>query len=156
MAQTPNRRVSWEGIAALTAILSLVAALVFNGVQVMETRRVARETRDATELQVFTQLHSLIAGSSARVVPTESEWTTGTLTPADDAKLGLAGNNMEFLAWLFNEGRIGLDGARALWGPAMRCMYEMAGEFGGEREAAVDWPNLHDFVATQRCPAPTP
>lgn len=151
--QGSQTRWSWEGVAALAAVFSLVAALIFNGCQLAETRRVERETRDATDLQVFTQLHSLIAGSSARFVPTKVEDDLATLTPEDDAKLGLAGNHMEYLAWLFNQGRIGLAGARGLWGPAMRCWYDMAGHFAvSGRALKIDWPNLARFVSTEECP----
>src|SRR5205823_1873729 len=95
-AGAPRRRPSWEAVGAMTALAALIAGLVFNGFQVRDANRTARETRDATELQLFTQMQSLVNGAS--FTPTDAE--REGLTDAHRQQLAMVGNNMEYLAWL--------------------------------------------------------
>jgi hypothetical protein len=136
-------------IGSLVAAVSLVVALAFNGIQLRAARDAVRQSRDATELQVFTQLNALVNDSVERFSPSAKEWSSKQLTDSDAQTLSLAVNNGEYLAWLFNDGYIHLAGARALWGPVMRCLYNDVAHFGYAQYA----PNLTRFAKSQRCNA---
>jgi hypothetical protein len=143
--------VSWQGIASLTAIASLVVALIFNGLQVQQTRHASDEDREATELQVFTQLHQLVNDSLASVVISGDSWNTGVLSEDESRSLSRAMNDMEYLAWLFNRGYVKLSGAEALWAPAVRCVYDTASSFWTPKEITTTLPALNVFVQGWKC-----
>jgi hypothetical protein len=150
---TPSARpgVSWQLIASLTAIASLVVALIFNGLQFRQTRHATEESREATELQVFTELHQLVNNSVASVVISRGSWSSGELSDGADRSLQRAMNNMEYLAWLFNGGHVKLAGAEELWAPAVRCLYDIASIFWPRKEITATLPALNVFVQKWKC-----
>lgn len=157
----PNERraVPWQGIASLTAIASLVVALAFNGFQARQAYSQAQqaedatnESRKATELQVFTQLHQLVNDSSSSLAISLRSWNTGLLSAREDRGLSKATNNMEYLAWLFESGYVQLPRAKELWGPAIRCHYDTVAQFWPQEMIAAAYPNLRLFVQGQTCP----
>jgi hypothetical protein len=120
----PPRRPRWEAISAMTAVAGLIAGLVFYGVQVSEANQTARQTRQATQLQLYTQMQSLVNGPA--FAPGKVETMNRRLTQAHQQQLDTEANNMEYLAYLFNLGYITLPRAKQLWGPAMSCFYKTA------------------------------
>lgn len=158
----PNRRraVPWQGIASITAVASLVVALAFNGFQArqaysqaQQAERATDESRKATELQVFTQLHQLVNDSGSSVAISPRSLVTGQLSARENRGLSRAMNNMEYLAWLFESDYVQLPRAEQVWGPAMRCDYDLAAQFWSRKMIAAALPNLKLFVQSQTCPA---
>ena len=64
-------------------------------------------------------------------------------------------NDMEYLAWLFEQGYVRLPGAAGFWGPAMRCDYDFATLFYQSSSSRDRLPNLKLFVQDWSC-ASTP
>jgi hypothetical protein len=118
-------------VSAITAIASLVVALVFNGLQVRDNAEEAGATRRATELQLLTQLNALVAESEAKVEPQSSEIVRveregGELSTSTGRDLGTAIKDMDYLAWLYNNDFVAIPGARELWRRRMTCVYVTA------------------------------
>lgn len=126
-----TRRRHLVDVSALTAIASLVVALIFNGLAVRDSAKQESETRLATQLQLLTQLNGLVAQSESTVQPLDAEFLRAE---ARDAQLSYQTNsefsdalkNMDYLAWLFNNGYVGIRSSRELWGQRMECMYVSA------------------------------
>ncbi len=131
--------------------MSLVAALVFNGVQLHDSATAARQTKLATELGLLTELQTVMSQATYSRVPYErqfAELRTGrrvTLSPSAYRATAVEGANMDYFAWLFNKGFIDAPGAEELWGPRMVCEYKRA--FAAAfAEAPLDLTNLFEFV----------
>ena len=145
-----SRRRHIIDISAITAIASLVVALVFNGIQVSDSADQARASRQATELGLLTQLNGIVAQSEATVSPLDNEFKqteelNRQLSAKTEASLAVTLKNLDYLAWLFNNGFVSIPGARALWGRRMECMYATAVLVYGPT-ANVRLPNLERFV----------
>jgi hypothetical protein len=141
-------------ISALTAIASLVVALIFNGLQVRDSADQARQAKLATELQLLTQLNGLVTQSEVTFNPRSSEIVraelrNGQLSNKTNAELGMTLKNLDYLAWLVNNGFIRVAGARQLWARRMKCLYATAVRVYGPT-ANVRLPNLERFVSRPR------
>jgi hypothetical protein len=114
----------------VTAVASLVLALVFNALQVRDSAQQARENKQATELQLLTQLNGLVAESQVTVDPLSREFRraegAGVLSAKTNASFGQVLKNMDYLAWLFDDGFIAIPGARHMWQRRMECLYSTA------------------------------
>jgi hypothetical protein len=116
----------------MTAIASLVVALVFNGLQVRVSAEEAGATRRATELQLLTQLDALVAESQAKVEPQSQEIEraerdeTVELSASTYQHLGTVVKEMDYLAWLYNNHFVAIPGSRELWSRRMTCIYVTA------------------------------
>lgn len=114
-----RREIPWQTISYLTAIASLVATLLFSSFQVASSARQSEETRQAVELQLFTQLNQLVLESQRRIElddPSEE----------DEAALRQALGGFDYVAWLFNNRFLTLDEARVYWEQPMACAMEVA------------------------------
>jgi hypothetical protein len=130
-ASKEARRSRFRDVSAITAIASLVVALIFNGLQVRDNATQASATRRATELQLLTQLNTLVAESQAKVRPESKEIEAaqreqGGLSERTRDDLAVVLKHMDYLAWLFNNHFVSIPGARQLWGQRMRCIYVTA------------------------------
>ena len=127
--RTHRRRI--VNISALTAVASLIVALIFSAIQAHDTASQARDTRIATELQLLTQLNGLVTQSQTTVDPLSSEFLRAEsgsyqLPKAINTAFNATLKNMNYLAWLFNSGFITVPGARQLWQRSMDCQYTTA------------------------------
>lgn len=144
------RRRHLVDISALTAIASLVVALVFNGLAVRDSANQEKETRLATQLQLLTQLDGLVAQTQATVAPRDAEFLTaearsGTLSAHTNSDFAVALKDMDYLAWLLNNRYVAISGARQLWSRRMVCLYVTAVLVYGA-PAAERLENLARFV----------
>jgi hypothetical protein len=146
-----SRRRHIIDISAVTAIASLVVALVFNGLQVRDSAEQSRAARQATELGLLTQLNGIVAQSESTVSPLDREFRTveaqtgTTLSTKTEASLAITLKNLDYMAWLFNHGFVAIPGARQLWERRMKCMYATAFLVYGPT-ASVRLRNLQRFV----------
>ena len=147
-----RRAIPWERIASLTAIASLIAALAFNGLQARQAERATSESRRATELQVFTELHQLVNDSTSSISISEGAWNTRRLSSVEDRRLSEAANNVEYLAWLFESRYVQLPRAEEVWAPAIRCVYDTVTYFYPQDLVAAAFPNLKLFIQRWTCP----
>jgi hypothetical protein len=143
--------VNWSRLPVVIAALSLLVALAFNSAQVRNAAVSQDDARLATELGLLTQLQSVMSNSVyARVqyAPQFRQLRGGQrdqlTSPAYRATVEEAAN-MDYLAWLFNNGYLTSDGADHLWGPRMICEYKKA--FApGLSTPAQDLPELVRFI----------
>jgi hypothetical protein len=137
--------------STLIAAVALAAGLVFNGVQVRDGAATQRQARVATELGLLTQLQGTLSQSVYSRVPYEQQFRELRLgyrreltAPAYRATAEEAAN-IDYFAWLFNNGYITTPGSERLWGPRMICEYQHA--FAPAfQEAARDLPDLMTFI----------
>jgi hypothetical protein len=145
------QRASWQAISAAIAILSLAAALVFNGLQVRSSANAQRQSRLATELGLLTQLQDVMNTSVASRVPYARQFQDlragrrGQLTPDAYQAVIQEGSNMDYFAWLFSSGYLTAPGADRLWGPRMICEYKQA-LAPAISDPAQALPNLVQFI----------
>jgi len=146
-----SRLISLEVLGLAVAILSLAAALIYNGRQL-------HQTREATQLQLMTNLNAQLNDSMARLWKHENEMIaiqTGEREFASSsAKLDIdrAFAYMEYLAWLFDAKFLDLPDAEKLWAPSMACRYEnvLLPTSASADDAAHDYPHLTRLVRAYR------
>jgi hypothetical protein len=150
-----SRRVRWEAVSGTIAVVSLVAALVFNGLQVRESASAQRQARLATELGLLTQLQGVMNESVFSRVPYARQFEDlaagrrTTVTHAAYEAVAREASNMDYFAWLFNHGYLTTPGADRLWGPRMICEWKQA--FAPVfAHATQDLPELLKFVRERR------
>jgi hypothetical protein len=128
-------------------MLSLVAVLIFNTVQV-------RQTRLATEVGLSTNLHALLKESLVAVNRTSiPEKAAGIqrkkLNHDERAALRDALWTADYLAWLLNRKYVADDRARAYWGSLLRDSYQLGKSFPDELPIE-SYAELTRFVASRR------
>jgi hypothetical protein len=145
------RGLRWE---LLIATASLIAALVFNSIQVRNGTEAQVQAKIAAQLGLLTQLQGVMNQSVYSRVPYQKQFEElragkrGTVTPAAYRAVVQEASNMEYFAWLFNKGYITTAGADTLWGTRMVCEWRQA--FAPAiADAARDYPNLLRFVQTR-------
>lgn len=149
---TRGTRPLWETVSGLTAVVSLIAVLIFNTIQVTRDADQATQTRAAAELGLSTQLHSLVTEAQREVN------STGLLpklqrqeqpTRAETAALRFALASADYLAWLLNRRYVAVGGAREYWTPVLREAYELGEQAPGELDVD-DFVELSRFVRQTR------
>lgn len=141
----------WAAWSAIVAVLSLAAALVFNGIQARDSAIAQRQAKLATELGLLTQLQDAMSESVYSRVPYHRQFRQlragrrGRLTSSAYRVTVIEAANMDYFAWLFNSGHLTAEGADELWGPRMVCEYKLA--FAPAlRNPTRDLPNLIEFI----------
>jgi hypothetical protein len=134
----------------LTAIASLIVALVFSAVQAHDTATQAGATRLATELQLLTQLNALVTQSQTTLNPVSQQFlraerTSYVLPATTNTNFRATLINLNYLAWLFNNGFISVPGARQQWQRSMDCLFATAILVYG-RSVSGRLPALERFV----------
>lgn len=122
----PRRRPRLIDISTLTAVAGLAVALVFNALQVRDSAKQERETRQATQLELLTELNGLVTPFQTKVVPLSPEFRraedgNGSLSNSTNANFAATLTNLNYLAWLFDNGYVAIPAARQLWSPEMEC-----------------------------------
>jgi hypothetical protein len=144
-------RERWAAWSALVAALSLAAALVFNGIQVHDGAVAQRQAQLTSELGMLMTLQALMSESVYGRTPYARQFQQleakrrRELTPSAYRATAKEAANMDYFAWLFNEGYLRIDGADQLWGPRMICEYKQA--FAPAFQDPVrDLSNLVEFI----------
>lgn len=150
-AAKASRRRHIIDISAITAIASLVVALVFNGIQVRDSADQARASRQATELGLMTQLNEIVAQAESSVSPLDREFRQAELhyqylSFRTAGQFAVTLKNLDYLAWLYNHGYVAIPGARQLWEQRMKCMYATAVLIYTPKYIYPRLPNLRQFV----------
>jgi hypothetical protein len=141
----------WQAISALIAVFSLIAALVFNGIQVQSSAEAQGQAKLATELGLLTQLQNVMTQSvynRVRYARQFRQLRSGrriSLSPDAYRRTAEEAATMDYVAWLFDKGYIASGQADQLWGPRMLCEYRQA--FApGLRDPAHDVSDLVEFI----------
>jgi hypothetical protein len=146
-----GKRDRWTAVSVAIAAIGLVAALVFNGLQVRDSAEAQRQAKSATELGLLTQLQGVMSESLYSRVPYKEQFRRlraglpGRLTPAAYRVMVEEASNMDYFAWLFNEGYLTAPGADELWGPRMICEFKQVFAPGFENPAR-EVPDLYRFI----------
>jgi hypothetical protein len=146
-----RHKVNWGAFSATVAALSLAAALVFNGIQVRDSADAQHQAKLATELGLLTQLQTVMSQSVYSRVPYKRQFQElragrrAGLTASAYRVTAQEASNVDYFAWLFNNGYLDARGADELWGPRMICEYKQA--FAPALQgAAQDLPDLLAFI----------
>jgi hypothetical protein len=140
---------TWIGVAV--AVIGLIAALVFNGIQVRDSASAQRQSKTATELTLLAQIQSTLIESAYRRVPFVKEFRDlregrrANLSNEAYRVVAEEGANMNYFAWLFNHGYLTADEADELFGPQMICEYKQA-VAPAFQEAPRELPDLIEFI----------
>jgi hypothetical protein len=138
---------NWTALSAVVAAI----ALVFSANQIREGADAQSQTKRATELGLLTELQSVLSQSTYQRVPYERQFVElragkrARLSPAAYRAAAEEAANMDYVAWLFNNGYLKAQDAEQLWGPRMICEYKrvFAPAFA---DASLDISNLFEFV----------
>ncbi len=125
-----SKKDKWARRSLIVALLSLVVALVFNGVQARNSANAQRQAKQATELGLLAGIQTAMTESIYAKVPysdelreLESEKRTQLSAPAYQAVAEEA-YGMNYFAWLFNHDYLDAPEADELLGPIIVCEYE--------------------------------
>ena len=133
-----------EMIGAVTAIVSLAAALFFNGCQVKETAKQQRATREATEVQLLTQLNGVVNDGTLQIagVLNRTDKRNERLSYRERALFDHALSEFDYVAWLFDNKFLTLSAAKAYWRQPLACAYHSAVLLEPRREVDRNFPSL--------------
>jgi hypothetical protein len=141
----------WQAISALVAVSTLIAALVFNGIQVSAGADAQRQAKLATELGLLTQLQTAMTQSVYNRVRYADQFRQlragrrAALGPDAYRRTAEEAAMMDYVAWLFNKGYVASGQADEIWGPRMLCEYRQA--FAPAlRDPAHDLGDLVEFI----------
>jgi hypothetical protein len=120
----------WARWSVLVALLSLIAALIFNGIQVRGSAEAQRQAKVATELGLLAGIQTAMTESIYAKVPYSDE--LGELEAGKRTRISTAAYRavaeeaygMNYFAWLFNHDYLDAPEADELLGPVMVCEYE--------------------------------
>lgn len=101
------------GLGTVLTVLGLGITLAFNTLGVRDTAHQERETKRATQLSLFTQLDQELNGSVRSLEGLQVN-ANGHLTTAQRNALHHSYDDLNYMAWLFNNGYLTLPGSKAL------------------------------------------
>lgn len=140
--------------SAIIAGLSLAVAIGFNGCQISASAEAQRQAKLATELGLLTQLQDQLNESvyaRVRFTPEFRQLRSGErlqLSRRAYRATAMEAANMDYMAWLFNNGYLTAPRSDALWGTRMICEYRRA--FApGLQHPAQDLPELIRFIQSR-------
>lgn len=122
----------WAAVSGIVAAISLVAALVFNAMQVHDSTIAQRQSKVATELALLAQIQSSMTKSVYSRIPYVKQFREleeGKRSGLSHAAYRVTAEeaaNMDYFAWLFNNGYLEAPGADELIGARMLCEYQQA------------------------------
>jgi len=127
---------------------SLAVALIYNGLQIEHATRAIDAQKRATELRLFTRLHTLLNESGSKFPFYEKE--LDDVIKGRRRKLSRQGryifnntlNHCEYLAWLLNNRFITLAQARDLWLDPMTLFYSYSAKIYGREDTEKSHPEL--------------
>jgi hypothetical protein len=142
------------------AILSLLTALLFNLLQEHNNGRQLEQAKTTNQLQLLTDLNSVLSRSLIDINSNASELRratqTGRLAAVANAKFEAALKNMDYLAWLLRNRFVPLAKADQLWGRAMYCSYRQAEAVYGAKTSDSVAPELARYASRRRSEMPCP
>jgi hypothetical protein len=119
------------GVGTVLTVIGLAITLVFNTLGVRDSARQQKRTREATQLSLFTQLDQELNGAVAAVNSTRIN--AFHPTPQQRAQLDRAYDDLNYMAWLFNNDYLTLPGTEDLVLNRLRCVYKVAAFLGETR-----------------------
>lgn len=144
----------WTRVPVVVGVLSLLVALVFNGIQAHDSAIAQHEAKLASELSLMTQLQDAMNATVYNRVQFGRQFAQmrdgkrGELTPPAYRAVAEEAANMDYFAWLFNSGFLDAPGADKVWGPRMVCEYKRA--FAPALpEPAQELPELLRFIESR-------
>jgi hypothetical protein len=146
-----SRREKWAAWSGIVAALSLAAALVFNGIQTHDSAVAQRQAKLATELGLLAQIQSVMSESVYSRVPYVAQFRElragrrGALGGRAYRVTAEEAADMNYFAWLFNNGYLNASGADELLGPRMICEYQQAFTLA-LKDPVGDLPDLLQFI----------
>jgi hypothetical protein len=140
---TPGRA-RWF-IATAIAVSTLAAGVIFGSIQVAHNTAETKRAREATELQLLTQLNGVVT-ESVRRVNSQGSLNLAGLPARQRANFEEAISNFDYVAWLFKHGFVAVPAARPYWYNSMRCAYEVATALMAPKRIQTDFPNLLTHV----------
>jgi hypothetical protein len=142
----------WRHAATLLGVLGLLVTLVFNTLAVRQSAQQDNEARETAQIGLLTQLNSNASESEAAINRTPAPATlcepAAPLDPPDDAAVHAALDYYEYLAWLFNHGRLTVSDSRAFFRGRMTDGWRLGRHFFGHDELRVRYRELERFVRT--------
>lgn len=125
-----SKKDKWARGPVILALLSLIAALIFNGIQVRGGADAQRQAKTATELGLLAGIQTAMTQSIYAKVPYSDELRE--LEAGERTRLSIRAYQavaeeaygMNYFAWLFNHDYLDAPDADELLGPVMVCEYE--------------------------------
>jgi hypothetical protein len=138
----------WEPVSSLTAVISLIVVLTFNTLQV-------KQTREATQLSLLTQLNDAVAQANFDLDMRQplQEICYATELELDSGESATVRRSLalyDYIAWLILEHHVSLGSAADSWGRRVQYGYEYAQRAMSDREMAVDYPSLSELGSQLR------
>ena len=127
---------------------SLIVAFVYNGLQIEHSVEAINAQKQATELRLFTTLHTMLNDSGSKLPLYEKELNEviqgkrKTLSTRTRSMFIHTMNNCEYLAWLLNNGFIRIAQAKELWVGPMHQFYAYSEKIFGVQDARESYPEL--------------
>jgi len=148
-------RPRWEALPTLVALVSSVVALVFNALQARSATDHAAQSRQATQLQLYTTLDSAATASASFFSSADFQDHVGTLERVSPlrARFHAAVSRLDYLAYLFNQHFISLPSARRRWQNDLNCAWILARD-KEPKSAKFFWPDLWKATRHQECSGP--
>lgn len=125
-------------ISVAVAIVSLIAALIFNGIQVRNSAQQIKQNqrslalqRKANDFQTLIAVSSTLEKSQAQmdqILTRAHERSKDINSPANVGGLIAALRPNESIAFALNHGLVDVPGAKALWGNLLYCNWAFAGQ----------------------------
>lgn len=125
-----TKKDKWAAWSAAVAVISLIAALVFNGIQVRDSANAQRQARVATELGLLAEIQTAMTRSIYAKVPHADELRDleadrrSSLSRRAYQLVAEEAYGMNYFAWLFNNGYLKAPEADELLGPVMVCEFQ--------------------------------
>jgi len=140
----------WREAATLLGVVGLLVTLVFNTVAVRQSARQDVESRETSQIGLLTQLNANASDSERAINATEApDKLCGPPEPPDDRIRPplLAGlDYYEYLAWLFNHGRVTVTGSRVFFAERMIEGWRLGRHFYGNELVRDRYAELERFV----------
>jgi hypothetical protein len=146
-----SRRPWWRDVATIVAVTGLLVTLIFNTIGVWRAERETSKARVATEVNLLTQVGEGANRASQALVASGAndqrcKRAVGlSLSDPQQSQLFSALTYYDYLAWLFNDGHVTLQSAKAYWGPDIVDVYDLGRKFVGTEVDAL-FRNLSRFA----------
>ncbi|HEX4735331.1 MAG TPA: hypothetical protein VH247_13020 [Thermoleophilaceae bacterium] len=121
-----------------------MAALIFNGIQVADTATQQHATREATEVQLLTQLNGVVNDGTLQIANLldRTNAHSARLSFREQAMFDHALNDFDYVAWLFEHRFLTLPAAKAYWRHTLACAYHSAVLLEPRPEVNRNFPSL--------------
>ena len=140
----------WREAATLLGVVGLFVTFVFNTLAVRQSAEQDTEARETAQIELLTQLNTNASDSERAINETPApdrrcDDRPAPLTLPDEAALRAALDYYQYLAWLFNHGRLTVTDSRDFFGERMIDGWRLGRLFFGD-EMAIRYGELDRFV----------